>query len=267
MFFWADYVTNQQDTKASLRVNYDSKKLNPYSKNNNVFPVHNPFLCTKRTFCSAPSCLKASITAEATLAFSFFLFFLVNVFSLIFLFMQYGERLEKLQQQGKELAMYAYSLGEENFGNEELIRLTALERVESPFPILAAPETTMEVKCVIKPWTGYDVTKVSGREKEEETVFMADHGEVYHRSRNCTHLALSIRVAAFSTIKEERNHTGSRYSPCEYCGTGNFGTAVYITNQGSRYHSSLGCQGLKRTVRAVYLSQIPQVAACSKCGK
>ncbi|MBQ9990868.1 MAG: hypothetical protein IJP31_07995 [Lachnospiraceae bacterium] len=206
------------------------------------------------------------MTVEAALAFSLFLFFLVNIFSLIFLFIQYGERLEKLQQQGKELAMYAYTLQAEGSGNEELIRLTTSEKAESPFPVLMTPEASLEVRCVIKPWTGYDVVNGAGREAEEETVFMADHGEVYHRSRNCSHLALSIRVAAFSAIKKEKNLAGSGYSPCEYCGIGNFGTAVYITDQGNRYHSSLGCRSLKRTVRAVYLSEITGVPACSKCG-
>lgn len=273
MFFWTEKETNQRDTKASLHVNYFlilfdgcHNKLNPYSKSKDVFPVLNFLNSSKRTFHFTPSRMKASMTVEATLAFSFFLFFVVNIFSLIFLFIQYGERMEKLQQQGKELAMYAYSMGEEIPGSEELIRLMNMETIESPFPILAAPKAALEVKCVIKPWTGYDVTRGEERQKEEEIVFMTDHGEVYHRSRNCTHLTLSVQAAPFSEIKGKRNEGGSRYTPCEQCGDNGFATVVYITSHGSRYHFSLGCRGLKRTVRAVYLSQIPGVPSCSKCG-
>ncbi|MGN0308922.1 MAG: hypothetical protein ACI4DN_11970, partial [Lachnospiraceae bacterium] len=158
------------------------------------------------------------MTIEASLALSFFLIFAVNLFSLIFLFIQYGESLEKLHQQGKELAVCSYVMKESARGNEELIRLIDSETVESPFPLLAAPTATLEVRCVVKPWTGYDVVGGQEREREEAIVYMTDYGEVYHRSRNCTHLALSIRMLSFSQIQNQRNSSGSRYTPCEICG-------------------------------------------------
>ncbi|MGN1314507.1 MAG: hypothetical protein ACI4VG_05760 [Lachnospiraceae bacterium] len=206
------------------------------------------------------------MTVEASLSLSFFLIFAVNVFSLIFLFIHYGESLEKLHQQGKELAVYSYMMKEAAGGNEDLIRLIGSETVESPFPLLAAPTATLEVRCVVKPWTGYDVVGGQEREGEEVIVYMTDYGEVYHRSRNCTHLALSVRMIAFSRLQNQRNSSGSRYTPCEICGDKGFISAVYITEQGNRYHTSLGCSGLKRTVRGVRLSQIPGVPPCSKCG-
>ncbi len=269
MFFWVNLLTNHFDTKASLQMSIMGKipllntsKFNPDSKKTYSFPKE--FL-SKRASRFTPGGIKASMTVEASMAFSLFLFFLVGVFSLIFLFIHYGEELQNLQQQGKKLAVYAYGTGELLENNDDLIRLRKEERVESPFSLMAMPEGKMVVQCVIKPWTGYDVTGGRGRKEEEVIVYMTEHGEVYHKSPNCTHLALSIKAASFSQMKAERNWSGGRYTACEYCGKQGFATIVYLTEQGNRYHFSLGCQGLKRTVRGVYLSQIPGVPACSKC--
>ena len=269
MSFWMNQLTNQFDTKASLQTSVKSKislknisKLDPDSKKVCSFPKE--YLSKRMSRFTSPG-VKASITVEASMAFSLFLFFLVNVFSLIFLFIQYGKQLQNLHQQGKELAVYAY--GAEGFSenSDSLIRLRKEEKMESPFSLMAMPSCKMVVQCVVKPWTGYDVTGDWGGGEEEAIVYMAEHGKVYHKSLHCTHLALSIRAASFSRVMEERNRSGGKYTPCEYCGKQSFATLVYLTEQGDRYHFSLGCQGLKRTVRGVYLSQLPEIPACSKC--
>ncbi|MBQ2257432.1 MAG: pilus assembly protein, partial [Lachnospiraceae bacterium] len=66
-------------------------------------------------------------------------------------------------------------------------------------------------------------------------------------------------------LERERNESREIYYPCEECG-GSCGNTVYITSHGNRYHATLSCSKLKRTVLAVPISQVGGRGACSKCG-
>lgn len=225
----------------------------------------NPNKRFQRTSCFPSGEWKASMCVEAAFSFSFFLFFLANIFSILFWFQTYGEGLEALQQRGKAMSIAAYSLRQSETAGEDIIVLKDMEKVSSPFPTFALPDSRIVSQCYIRAWTGYDAAGIFNREKEEIIVYVTEYGEVYHRSRNCTHLALSIEIADYNTISEKRNAGGERYSPCEFCHPEDFSSVVFITRQGKRYHGSLSCSSLKRTVRAVRLWEIPGVPGCKKC--
>ena len=57
-------------------------------------------------------------------------------------------------------------------------------------------------------------------------------------------------------------------SPCELCAEGKHAdSAVYVTETGDRYHLSIGCSGLKRTVTRVRRSDVTGLPYCSECGR
>ena len=89
---------------------------------------------------------------------------------------------------------------------------------------------------------------------------------VYHRDNQCTYLDLSIRTAGKKDIAQLRNENGEKYRTCEKCGK-KAGKNVYITNQGNRYHSSIGCSGLKRKIYAIPISEAQGKGECSRCGE
>ncbi len=94
----------------------------------------------------------------------------------------------------------------------------------------------------------------------EKYVYVTDNRDVYHLTRSCTYLALSIRQANIQTAKEYG------YKPCEFCGKDSE-VVVFITDYGGKYHSTRSCSGLKRTVYRVKKSEVEYLGGCSRCGK
>lgn len=129
------------------------------------------------------------------------------------------------------------------------------------------PHVTFLQKVRVRAWTGREGiyladgnegTKAGGR-----TVYVAVTGKVYHTDPSCTHLKLSIREVNARTVGQLRNKNGGKYHACERCHSGSTGS-VYITGEGNRYHSSLSCSGLKRTVEEVSQEDC-DLRPCRKC--
>lgn len=139
-------------------------------------------------------------------------------------------------------------------------------QVKLPIPAFAVPPVNMEETMRAKGWTGY--VRTGGMGEKENVVYITETGMVYHRDDHCSYLDLSIRPVSSSTVSSLRNEEGGKYHPCEYCaskGENGTGHMVYITDYGDRYHNSIGCSGLKRTIYAVPISEAAGKGACSKC--
>lgn len=120
----------------------------------------------------------------------------------------------------------------------------------------------------VRIWTGRDPAwgfgwNGEGEESDKRMVYVTVNGEVYHIDPKCTHIHLSIHSVQNEELKELRNENGEKYHACEYCGGGT-GT-VYITDSGNRYHHSLECSGLKRTVMQIPLTELGGLRPCSRC--
>ena len=151
-------------------------------------------------------------------------------------------------------------------GEEDIIRLQNTVLVKAPFSFLAMPECKIDTTCVVKPWTGYDVTNVGEWKQQEDMVYITEYGSVYHKTGSCSYLCLSIQATDVNSVIHKRNEAGERYLPCEYCKSDSMIIVVYVTSYGNRYHTTTGCQGIKRTVNKVPLSQVKEETPCKKCG-
>ena len=120
-----------------------------------------------------------------------------------------------------------------------------------------------ERHCVTHCRCGYE----NGFFPDDEYVYITEDSSVYHRNRNCSHIMLSIRQTTAKEVTSLRNSSGARYKPCESCHSRLSDGRLYITNEGDRYHNSINCSGLKRTVRAVRLSEVGDRRPCSRCGR
>ena len=136
-------------------------------------------------------------------------------------------------------------------------------------PILGIVEFTnfpMESRFYGHAFTGYNGdAKAEDSSKEEEMVYVTEHGSVYHRSLSCSHLNFSVRTVDFKNVSSQRNVDRCKYYQCEYCKKATGGT-VFITDYGNRYHTNVNCSGLKRTIFTIPISQAHGKGPCSECG-
>lgn len=149
--------------------------------------------------------------------------------------------------------------------NNDIVEICLNYQVQPLIAILGFENFNMCQRYYGRMWTGYDVeTGISDFTSDEPMVYVTETGTVYHTDRNCTHLNLSVVSARTEDIADMRNQSGGKYYPCEMCGAYPQGT-VYITAQGSSYHTRLNCSGLKRTIYTIPLSQTGGRGRCSRC--
>ncbi len=150
---------------------------------------------------------------------------------------------------------------------DDVIDIIASYRVRPFIKVIGFPDFPMENRYYGRAWTGYDVERGgSGENKEDPIVYVADTGVVYHVARNCTYLCPSIEMISIAMKEEARNENGGKYHACERCGDNGMQPILYVTLQGNRYHSSLQCSGLKRTIYVIHLSEVNGKGQCTKCG-
>ncbi len=146
---------------------------------------------------------------------------------------------------------------------DDIIDIVLTYRV-SPFTDIAEYSSFyMMNRYYARAFTGYQLEP----DEEEQYVYLAENGRVYHISLDCTHLRLSIKEVSFEEVKILRNQHGGSYTACSKCARHITNQILYITEQGDHYHGSIDCSGLKRTVTAVPLSEADKFPMCSRCQK
>lgn len=264
----------------------------------------------RSVFLSPP--FRGSITIETALSLPLFLFFCIQIISLISLIQLHSALEAALHQEVAQAAIQSYAadklgidlsagggllekeyvktrvigrvgrgylddsmieggsggihilLAEEE-DEQDTVDVILFYHVRPMINLLGFQRFTMANRCRMKAWTGYRTEEGSlSGEGAEELVYITETGSVYHKSRNCSHLALSIRAVETDSLSVLRNDDGGKYYPCEHCGEGS-GFVVFLTDQGNRYHRSLSCSGLKRTIYTVSISEAGGRGPCSRC--
>lgn len=144
--------------------------------------------------------------------------------------------------------------------SENYIELRTNYKIRLPIHFFSVDGVAVTQCSKSRKWTGD-----KERGDEEDYVYVTEHGTVYHCSRSCSYLDLSIQAIAAEEVGAKRNKNGNKYYACSECAAGNT-NIVYITDYGTCYHRNLACSSLKRTVYMVPISEVGGKGPCSKCG-
>lgn len=175
-----------------------------------------------------------------------------------------------LNQTGITEEQGSFHLLQSSF-QDNVIDLVGSFKPTHTYTIMPVRKLTSVIRARVRAWTGREgqLGEENGEGNKEETteklVYVTETGHVYHRDENCTHLKLSIQTVSKGDLVHIRNSSGGKYHACEKCGRGDT-DSVYISTYGNKYHTSLSCSGLKRTISTVSVSDLEGWKACSKCG-
>lgn len=146
---------------------------------------------------------------------------------------------------------------------EGYLDLIVTYKLRIPFPLTGDIYLPQVQRCRVRGWIGRKDDEV----KEEEKVYITESGTVYHITKSCSHLTLSIQEIAPDKLPQARNGSGGKYTPCEKCGKEPLqGKNYYITREGDCFHTKRSCSGLRRTVYIIPLSQVGNRSLCKRCG-
>lgn len=262
-----------------------------------------PACGARKPFPGSMECtLQGSLTIESSLVIPIFIFTMFMILSVINLLRFHLNLQEAVHQETKKLALSAYDgdfdcsvdsvrsgvlsgiddklmekapvrngaggidFSGSRLDNRELIEINASYEAKLPYDSMGLFDYQFAARCVMHTYTGYEkgLSERDVTRKEEEYVYVTRTGTVYHKDRECTYLRLSIKETSRDSLKDLRNSSGHKYYACEKCGR-KAGSSVYITSDGTCYHSSLSCSGLKRSVSSIPLSEAGGKHACSRC--
>ena len=151
--------------------------------------------------------------------------------------------------------------------------LTVTYRVKVPFLPANVGSLLLTQRECQRVWSGNNApTGDNGHNEEEETkedqiVYITETGSVYHTNLDCSYLKLSVQQIRHNEVVNYRSEDGSKYYACDRCEKGGSGFWVYITSSGNRFHTDPNCSALRRNVRSIWLSEVPDRHCCSRCAK
>lgn len=269
--FVRPFIQKISNSKKSRQKTYQNKRVNKKGavslQTDQAFSVilHNSIqTCRRISFClfSKRNVKPGSMTIEAALVLPLFLFAVMNLMSFIEIYRLQGNWNMTLHQTVKELA--AVGGAADVTGEDECIDLIFPYKAEPFFSVVGFSDFVMFSRMRTRAWTGYDVESAN-TDEEEELVYITEYGKVYHLTKSCSFLRLSIRAVNVNQVEKLRNADGSCFYICEECGD-KCSNIVFITSYGNRYHGTLQCRGLKRTIQEIPLSEVGDRTACKKCG-
>lgn len=146
------------------------------------------------------------------------------------------------------------------------LRLVVTYAIRLPVRLFGVGDISLQQQCYRYGRMG-DVDPAKKVEPAEVMVYVTKNRQVYHKTLSCTYLNLSVRSVSMSMVEDLRNDSGAIYYACERCKPTGREEAVYLAEDGDRYHAQWDCPSLRRHISSIPISQAEDLRPCSRCGK
>ena len=171
----------------------------------------------------------------------------------------------------KDAVRNASFLNSSYLKDNDLIRLVLSYQPKPKYSLINLPFTFFVQKAVVRGWVGkkgHSGKHQDGKEEDQDhhTVYVTEHGSVYHTNPDCSHLKVTIIPVTEKQLKNARNTSGAKYKKCPYCGS-HPGGQYYVDPYGNCWHTSVNCPSLKRTVHEVDKDDCGHMHECKDCRK
>ena len=145
-----------------------------------------------------------------------------------------------------------------------MIDLILVYDMRNPFLPKLIGDTEYVQRSRVRAWTGFSYRAEGEEEDKVDVVYVTEYGEVYHTTRSCTHLDLSINCITY--VATHVIYGDKIYTECEICDSEDK-SKIYVTDTGTKYHWTTSCRSLKRTIYEIPKEEATEYAPCSRCGK
>lgn len=214
---------------------------------------------------------KGSMTVETALVLPLFLLFCLTVLSFVDVMKMTIEQQMRQQELLRTGAVYANLLETTTVGREgDCIKLDYVYAMKLPVGGFGNKKVLVRQRSMVHIFNGYDDSYGDRIGRQQEYVYVTEHGSVYHKKRSCHALNVTVRQVSGATIKRERNADRKKYEKCQSCAKGykiaELKTKVlFVTDYGVTYHVRLNCSDLTRTVQVVKIEEAGGKRACKSC--
>lgn len=153
-------------------------------------------------------------------------------------------------------------LGTDMVNGEDALEIVVTYQAMPSWTVPGFRSFLMENRYYGRLWTGFQI-----QASAQNVYYLTENREVFHASKNCTHLLLSVRRIPRESLGQVKSSGGAPYRACEKCGQeGDLGM-VWIPKEGECYHTRRDCPGLNRIYREVTWEEAQNYRPCSRCGQ
>jgi len=153
--------------------------------------------------------------------------------------------------------------------DSSIINVNITYCIRNPFDIFGVGILKENRKFTAEAWLGEEKSQAwkDGLQTGNEMVYITENSDVFHKTRQCSSLSVTIMEINAEAVGSARNENGGKYYECSSCKKFGFGSIIYITPYGHEYHSRKNCYALKRTILQVPIDSVRDKRPCRICGK